>query len=204
MSAHGFIYQVGETTVIVRNRPKSFEMDANKFDEDDRADAYLSVTDSFVVAPMDKPFVWVPWNEERYPTIEQYYACNRVLIWWIFYMKLKKVQIFCDAGTHRSVTVFGAFLRTYYNKTAEEIVASRVEFNPFPGERDTSTWSHPLGNIDSYLEKYPEDRLLFEAMNRDKLGRLDAHCKYVFDTVRKRYCVTVRPTPEMTFDYDEK
>lgn len=191
-SSKGFTYKVKDTSVFVRNRPRSLEIDCKKFKDEDKADAYLSVTDTFCFAPKGKPFVWVPWNEGRKPTPEQYYAVNRALLWWIHYKKLKKVHIFCDGGTHRSVTMFGIFILTYFNsREAEYIISKRIEADPLPKNnkywRDTSKDARPIEYAESYLNERPEDRLLLAAMGKDKLGRLDTHCLNIFDTVKKRY-----------------
>jgi len=180
----GAIYKVNESSIFVRNRPKSLEIGSNKntWNNED-ADAFLSVTDTFVTPPEGKIFVWFPWNEGRSPIPEMYYATNKVLNWWVFYQKVKNIQIFCDGGTHRSVTVFGAFLRTYFDKvSAQEIVNKHINI----GIED-STWSSPLDYIDSYLEKFPEDNLLFKAMGEDRLSRLENYSKVICDKVKGRY-----------------
>ena len=186
---HGVIYQVNDTSIFVRNRPYSLECHVEEKEEIDKADAYLSVTDSFVVPPVGKPFVWFPWNEGRHPIPEMYYATNRVLNWWVLYQKLKRIQIFCDGGSHRSVTVFGAFLRTYFtDRQAREILSKAVQVNPYPdSEVDLRVECDPLVYIDEYLEEFPADRLLFKAMQRDRLGRLDGHSKGIYRLVKARY-----------------
>jgi hypothetical protein len=200
--AHGFIYKVPHrrgtqelqdtfTEVFVRNRVYSLEMDANEFRDEDKADAYLSVTDSFVAAPKDKPFVWVPWNESRKPHPELYYATNKMLNWWINYQRLPRIQVFCDGGSHRSVTIFGAYLRTYYKSyEADKIVAERVTVDPWsdvPKGYDHTKISQPLEYIDGYLEEFPADRLLFKAMGNDWLGRLEGFSQDIYELVKKRY-----------------
>lgn len=184
-----FSYKVKETEVIVRGRPKSLETDAKAFLGEDEADAYLSVTDTWVVPPKDKIFVWMPWNEGRMPTPELYYACNRALIWWIHYQKLKRVQVFCDAGTHRSVTIFGAFLMTYFKKRErEQIVAERVALEKYEyTDEQLKGYADPLEYIETYLDDFPADRLLFRAMGNDYLCRLDAHTKDIYELVKERY-----------------
>lgn len=187
MSTRGFTYQVKESTIFVRNRPKNLSHNEDGYTDAEKADAYLSVTDTFVVAPINKIFVWFPWNEGRDPIPEMYYATNKVLNWWINYQKLKSIQIFCDGGTHRSVTVFGAFLLTYFTrKEAEEIIAARQPVNQ---QEDKNYQAHcqPLEYVDSYLNKFPEDLLLFKAMNQDRLGRLDSHSHGIYDLVKARY-----------------
>lgn len=183
--ASGYYYQVGESRILVRNRPVSLEIGAKALEEVDKADAYLSVTDTFCTPPSDRPFVWYPWNEDWGPKLEMYYAVNRALIWWVHYQKLKNIQIFCDGGTHRSVTVFGAFLLTYFPKDAEEIVNSRVGVSERDNPEDGHC--HPLGYIRSYLDAHPEDWLLLKAMGQDYLGRFDNHCSGIAKICENRY-----------------
>lgn len=191
----GFKYKVWDSTIYVRNRPRSFEIESKDIVAADKADAYLSVTDTFVKPPFGVHFVWMPWNEGRKPTPELYYAANKALIWWTQYLKLPNIQVFCDGGTHRSVTIFGAFLMTYFSRAeAEAIVAKRIAvFDPKLDKRadgkpvDRSGWAQPLEYIDGYLEDFPQDRLLFEAMKHDRLGRLEGHCKYIWEKVKERY-----------------
>lgn len=199
---HGFIYtlpfkersfgsepaKTWEVKVYVRNRPRSFDIGAKHYNSADEADAYLSVTDTFCVPPVGKPFVWVPWNEGRMPTPELYYACNKALIWWTHYAKLPYIQVFCDGGTHRSVSVFGAFLRTYFSpKEAEDIVSKRTPNFGNYEHKDHSNWAQPLEYIDKYLDDFPADRLLFKAMGKDYLSRLDNYSDEVWKQVKERY-----------------
>lgn len=186
-----FSYQVRESTVIVTGRPRKLTAGGEDFtgEADADIDAYLSVTDTFVVPPKDKIFCWFPWNEGRKPIPEMYYATNHVLNWWTHYQKLKRVQVFCDAGTHRSVTVFGAFLVTYFDKhEREKIVRERVALKKYEyTDEQLAGYAHPLEYIETYLEDFPADRLLFRAMKRDYLGRLDGHSKEIYDIVKERY-----------------
>lgn len=186
MTDHGFKYKVNESVIYVRNRPKSLSTNGEDRDEKsavaDESDAYLSVTDTFCVAPPGKIFVWFPWNEGRNPIPEMYYATNRVLNWWVHYQKIPRIQLFCDGGSHRSVTVFGAFLRTYHNKDAKEIVEKRESVNNY-----LSYVSDPLDYIDSYLREFPADALLFKSMREDYLGRLDGHSGDIYRQVKARY-----------------
>jgi len=189
----GFKYQVRDTTVYVRNRPskRMLTIDCERFVDEERADAYLSVTDTFVTPPKSKPLVWIPWNEHRLPTPEQYYGANKTLNQWIYYNKLKKVSIFCDAGTHRSVTIFGIYLLTYFSrKEAEEIVKNRVDFisyNKGDDPKDYSGIANPLEYAEGYLNRNPVDRLLLDMMGKDYLWRLDMLSQQIVKTVKERY-----------------
>ena len=63
-----FSYKVKESEIIVSGRPKKLSENPEKeLEEEYHADAYLSVTDTFAVAPGNKIFVWFPWNEGRKP-----------------------------------------------------------------------------------------------------------------------------------------
>ena len=176
---NGFLYKVNESEIFVSGRPKGlFSVKVSSYD----ADAYLGVTDSFCSIPVGKMFVWFPWNEGRMPIPEMYYACNKALIWWVQYKKVPKIQVYCDGGTHRSVTVFGAFLLTYFPSEAKKIVAERTALG-----RVQDDASNPLEYIEGYLNDIPEDRLLFKAMGENRLGSLESHSSDIYREVKKRY-----------------
>ncbi len=188
----GFSYRVEKSEIVVRNRPRHLCISLPKThanSELETADAYLSVTDSFVVAPAGKILLWFPWNEGRKPTPEMYYATNRAIYWWVFRQEIPHIQIFCDGGTHRSVTVFGAFLRTYFPaQAAAEIVAERKCLYVGPDKHLIESAANPLAYIDSYLEEFPVDRLLFKAMQADPLlGRLEGLSRQIYRDVGERY-----------------
>lgn len=193
-----FSYQVEESTIIVSSRPKSLSQGADRMgaepdaaiDPTEQADAYMSVTDTFCSPPTGgQPFVWIPWNEGRKPHPELYYAANRALIWWVHYEKRKRIILFCDGGTHRSVTIFGAFLLTYFKKDAQKICEARENVGKvYPADdKDTTHWAQPLEYVEGYLDEFPADRLLLRAMGKDYLSRLDNHTKGIYEMVKERY-----------------
>lgn len=176
MAERGFIYRVENSDVFVSNRVQ----DADCWP----ADAYFSVTDTFVQPVEGKPFVWHPWNESRKPTPELYYACNKVLYWWLHKQKYQKIRLFCDAGSHRSVTVFGIFLMTYHGKEAAEIVQNRVSF---AGKDDDKEWANPLLYAGKYLQEIPEDNIFLKLMRDEPLLRLDYYFSRVEELVKNRF-----------------
>lgn len=189
----GYLYRVWDSEIYVRNRPRSLSISERKDGEivpEDLADAYLSVTDTWCVGPPGVPFTWIPWNEDRYPTADLFYGVNKTLIWWTHYMKLKRIQVFCDGGTHRSVTVFGAFLMTYFQRPDyEKIVRERVPVNQEEMTQKglVDSICQPIEYIEGYLDKFPQDRLLFAAMRSNYMGRLDDHCRQIYRSVAERY-----------------
>lgn len=181
-----FSYKVWDSEVIVRNRPHKLIIGEKDFKDEDRADAYLSVTDTWVDLPNDRPFVWLPWNEGRDLTPDHIYGVNRSLLFWTYYKKLKSIQFFCDGGTHRSVSLFGSFLITYFNREErEEIVKNRVATNELTEHFEDQ--SNPLEYIEGYLEKYPADRLLMVAMGNDYMSRLEVYMEDVYNQIKVRY-----------------
>jgi len=177
----GYIYKIDKSEILVSSQPTKLFGSKSSYE----AAAYLSVTDSFCSPPEGVIYTWFPWNEGRMPIPEMYYACNRSLGWWVHKQQLPKIQIFCDGGTHRSVTVFGAFLLTYFQKQAQEIVENRTPFG-YENDEDKER-CNPLLYINSYLDNFPEDRLLFKVMGEDHLSRLDVLCKDIYKTVKDRY-----------------
>jgi hypothetical protein len=191
--SRGFLYKLWDSEIFVRNRPRTLSIgergDKEEVALEDQADAYLSVTDTWCVAPSGKQFAWVPWNESRCPTGEQFYACNKTILWWAYYMKLPKIQIFCDGGTHRSVTVFGAFLMTYFSPgDREEIVRSRIPVNQdLADPKLIEVVCDPLDYVEKYLEMNPSDALLFRAMGKNYMGRLEDYAADIYRDVKERY-----------------
>ena len=174
----GFKYRVGETEVHVRNRPTRIIMSLDP----PEASAYLSVTDSWVSPATGVTHMWFPWNEGRQPTGEMFYATNRVLDFWIRRQKMKRVDIFCDGGTHRSVTVFGAFLKTYYTESeAQAIVDARSDLS------GDNNHCNPLEYVSRYMDDLPSLALLFRCMRRDQMSRLDVIAEAMTREVTELY-----------------
>jgi hypothetical protein len=109
-------------------------------------------------------------------------------------VKVPKIQIFCDGGTHRSVTVFGAFLMTYFDKhERQKIVDDRIALQKYDyTDEQLKGYADPLEYIEGYLEEFPADRLLFESMKKDYMGRLDGHSGEIYRIVKKRYADNIR------------
>jgi hypothetical protein len=153
-----FQYKVRESTIVVRGRPKQLTAGGEHFtgQAPEGFDAFLCVTDTFIVAPPGKILMWFPWNEDRKPIPELYYACNRALNWWTHYEKLKNIMVFCDAGTRRSVTVFGAFLMTYFDKTErEKIVQERIALKKYDyADAQLATYADPLSILNRIWKNF--------------------------------------------------
>lgn len=180
-SESGFIYTLEDAEVFVSSRPRKL-MTIHSESAVFKADAYLSVTDTFCAPVEGKIFTWVPWNEQRHPTPEFFYAVNRTLNWWLQREKRKKIQIFCDVGSHRSVTAFGAYLMTYFGREERlKIVAGR---KAVPLNRD---YCDPLEYIGKYLEKFPEYGLLFNEMGEDRMSRLDNLSTNIVNRIQTLY-----------------
>ncbi|MCX9024672.1 MAG: hypothetical protein OIN85_01085 [Candidatus Methanoperedens sp.] len=147
-------YKVGDTVVHVAGRP-DYRPEAIDKNYLAKVYAWLSVTDRFVPPPPGAYSQWSPWIENGPPDMEVLFTCLKVLHYWIDELKLPEVVIHCDAGTHRSVTVFGAYLRTYHPEKAQEISDNFTMLN-----RDHR--SDPLEYWDSYVEECPHFKKAIE------------------------------------------
>lgn len=139
-------YKVDQTEVIIAGRPDS--IDNRHLDKTfiESVDAWLSVTDRFIEYPVTR-YQWFPWQENGPPQNEVLYGSLKTLHYWIDKLKLKRIYIHCDAGTHRSPSVFGAYLCTYHAKLAQQICEAGTHFRDYP--------SSPYQYWLSYLVQYP-------------------------------------------------
>jgi len=143
-------YKVGETTVLVAGRPDYPSSCDSEFDLDE-IDAWMNITDRFVPQPMWTFQAWFPWRESGPPSPEVIHGSLRTLHYWIDQLKLSHVFIHCDAGTHRSVTVFGAYLLTYHPEQADAIAQARTLYG-----KEENYHSCPMEYWRSYIRDYPE------------------------------------------------
>lgn len=151
-------YKVGDTVVYVAGRPDYERQGTSELIDLTDVEGWLSVTDRFVPHPLGHQ-AWHPWRESGPPKPEVLFGTLKTLHYWIDELKLSKVFIHCDAGTHRSVTVFGAYLDTYHSDEARPIVDAKVLHG-----RSPEHWSDPLLYWNSYVEEFPELKLLTEAI----------------------------------------
>lgn len=147
-------YKVGETTVFVAGRPDYNSSCDSEFDLDE-IDGWMNITDRFVPQPEWTYQAWFPWRESGPPSPEVLHGSLRTLHYWIDQLKLKHVFVHCDAGTHRSVTVFGAYLLTYHPEEAEAIAKGRTLYG-----KEEAFHSDPIEYWTSYIEQYPELKTL--------------------------------------------
>lgn len=143
-------YVVGNTTIYVGGRP-DYRPEGIDKDFVSSVEGWLSVTDRFIAYPPTAVSAWFPWRESGPPSPEVLYGTLKTLNYWIKELRLKTIYLNCDAGTHRSPSVFGAYLSTYYPDEVEKIVASVVLHNKNPEHH-----SCPKKYWDSYVVQYPE------------------------------------------------
>lgn len=117
-------YFVNKTEVVIGRRPNIGEGISKKLF--DSFDAILSVTETYLAYPVDKLTAWFPWKEIREHCPDYVlFSSLKTLNYWINELKLKKVYIHCDLGTHRAPTIFGAFLYAYYENSSLDIIEKR-------------------------------------------------------------------------------
>lgn len=141
-------YRVKNTTVHVAGRPDYQGLQKNFRNA---IEGYLSVTDRFVPHPPYANSAWFPWRESGGPSPEVLYGSLKTLNYWIDQLELREIYIHCDAGTHRSPTIFGCYLDTYHATIARQVAADVLLIGKTP-----TTHSCPLDYWDSYRKSNPE------------------------------------------------
>jgi protein-tyrosine phosphatase len=149
------VYQVTpETQVLVGNRPNFNGTTAEFVNE---VEGWINVTDRLVRYPSHVRSFWFPWNEAGYPSVEAIYGVLKTLHYWVDELKLKKIYIHCDGGTHRAVSMFGFYLIAYHSSRQVEINNSRVLVN-------REHWSNPLEYAASYLSEMPDIEAIIKSL----------------------------------------
>lgn len=138
----GVIYSVNGTEIIVGNRPDLGTTRAFF----SSIDGWINISDRLVLFPKGSLSQWSPWNEDGSPQYETLFSVLKTLNYWVNDLKLNRIFINCDAGTHRSVTLFGFYLLAYHQKNCEEINNNYRLFN-------RKDWSNPLEYANTYLNR---------------------------------------------------
>ena len=112
-------YTVDQTTVVIGPRHTTRGTDPDFFNS---FDGFLVVTESYIEYPINKNVRWFPWKEitEKFADTTLF-GSLKTLNHWINELKLKKIYIHCDGGTHRAPSVFGAFLYAYHKNQMKSI-----------------------------------------------------------------------------------
>lgn len=141
------MYRVEDTDVIVAGRPDFRGLSA---DYCRGIDGWLSVSDRFIEFPEGARHQWFPWIENGPPKPEILYGSLMTLTHWIDRLRLRRVYCSCDAGTHRSPSIFGAYLAGFHRDVQDEI-ARNVKLGP-PGR---PRWSCPVEYWTKYEQNHP-------------------------------------------------
>lgn len=164
-------YYINNTEVIIGKRMLSIGCDPDFFKT---INGWLTVTDTYVEYPPQTNHYWFPWKEqsENFPDTVLF-GSLKILNYWINELKLPRIYIHCDAGTHRAPSVFGAFLFAYYKEQTLDILNTvhspkensyyiregKPNFNPkiyFEHKMNTNPL---LGYFIEYFIKYPNKSL---------------------------------------------
>ena len=137
-------YQVEDTQVIVGNRP---DIGTTKLFYES-IDGWINVSDRQVRHPAQTLNVWNPWNEGGQPPIEVIFAVLKTLDYWIHDLRLPRIYIHCDGGTHRAVTLFGFYLLAYQKEKAQQINETKLLIGRIPEH-----WSNPIEYAKDYVKE---------------------------------------------------
>jgi len=155
----GVTYKISDDVeVIVGGRP-DYDGAGCTFETFKSIDGWMSVSDRFT--PNLGYHVWIPWNESRSLPEEVLFGAVLTLRHWVTELGFKRIYLHCDAGTHRSVTIFGAYLKAFYSKydAYKTIIKSATPCN-------RNTWSDPIEYIDSYIKEIPKYDKFIKGLNQ--------------------------------------
>jgi hypothetical protein len=151
-------YKVNQTEVLVGPR---IDLDSRGCSKSffDSVHGWCSVTESYVEYPVEANVRWFPWKEHKEKLPDHVlFGTMKMLNFWINELKLPRIYIHCDLGTHRAPTVLGAFLLGYYPKEFDTIEANRIIFNRKHSTiigTNGSEHGQPRSYIKSYLREVP-------------------------------------------------
>lgn len=154
-------YQVNQTEIMVGPRLSARGCSLDFFNS---VSAWLVVTESYIEYPISANVRWFPWKEHQEPLPDHVvYGSLKMLNYWVNELKLPRVYIHCDLGSHRAPTVFGAFLYAYFKSSQVGIIKSRKVIRP---EQSTviSLTGEIHGNPEQYFNSYLEHLPLLETM----------------------------------------
>lgn len=173
-------YLVDDTEVLVGPRLDGMGCTPEFFQS---INGWLVVTEGWVEYPITANVRWFPWKEttENFPDTALFGSLH-TLHHWIKQLKLPRIYIHCDLGTHRAPSTFGAFLRAFYSPVeATKIIEAReVHNNQVLGYEDENKRlnSHPLEYIDGKFQADPKLPFLVRAIIGSWDTDLDTILKY--------------------------
>ena len=142
-------YDFFGTQVLVGNRP-DYGGCTKEFTS--HVDAWFSVTDRVPQSPPGSRYEWYPWVEECLPT-ESLIAAVIRLHQLFLDDHIKCIYLHCDAGTHRSPSLFG--LAAYFYDGCHDRIWERPQMRPIlvRGMFNVATghWSDPAYYAKTYL-----------------------------------------------------
>ena len=154
------LYKVNQTEVLVGYRPnielhrnddKIHPMNKNLFES---IDSFINLSDSYVGYPVHKSSTYLPFDENGSPIYEVLYSALMTLNHQINELKVKRIYIHCDLGSHRAPSIFGLYLFTFHPKQFKKIVNNKI-LNNIIEKHDPSNpqvlWSNPRNYAKSYL-----------------------------------------------------
>lgn len=194
-------YRVNQTEVLVG--PK-LDKRGCTYDFFKSVSGWLVVTESYVEYPIEANVRWFPWKEiiEEFPD-HAIYGSLKMLNYWINELKLPRVYIHCDNGTHRAPSVFGAFLSGYYSDIQSEIIKNRKvvrrKGHPAIG-RDGKVHAEPDRYFKTKTSKLPLLSTMVRMIVERPSESLDQILKSTFDN---RPLGTYTPEEKALYDQEQ-
>lgn len=137
---------------------------------------FLVVTESYIEYPLEANVRWFPWLEgiKLFPE-EVLYGSLKTLDTWINKLKLPRIYIHCDLGSHRAPSVLGAFLHGFFTQEERDLIVNQADlrnatqYYVVDGEWKTNP-------LDIISEKFKQDKkipFLIKAIVDNPLNNLN-------------------------------
>lgn len=177
---HSYVkYKIDQTEVLVGGRLDFKGCDPNFFKS---VDGWLVVTESWIPYPLSANVRWFPWKElsENFPDTVLF-GTLKTLHHWIKDLKISRIYLHCDGGTHRAPSTLGAFLKAYYSpQEAQTIINQReVIHNELSGYvgANGEFYPHPLEYVEGKMMADPKLPFLIKAIVENPDSDLDTICR---------------------------
>lgn len=157
-------FKIKDTEVIIGPRLISKGTDPAFFKS---IDGFLVVTETYIEYPPNANVRWFPWLEgtKEFPE-EVLFGGLKTLNNWINELKLNKIYIHCDLGSHRAPSILGAFLKAYFTDQESNEIINNADISHAQNYywKFDQLMNHPLKYIETKFQLVPTLPYLIQAI----------------------------------------
>jgi len=157
-------FKIKDTEVLIGPRLISKGTDPSFFQS---IQGFLVVTESYIEYPPTANVRWFPWLEgtKEFPE-EVLFGGLKTLNNWINELKLNKIYIHCDLGSHRAPSILGAFLKAYFTDQESNKIINNADISHAQNYywKFDQLMNHPLKYIETKFQLVPTLPYLIKAI----------------------------------------